>query len=287
MHFVGQLDAVGLLPAAKKHLGAADHMAQQVLDAVLRHGQVGLDGFAGLDGLGAAGHAVGVQRFLGRKLRGDGLLQFFVVQARQVAEQHRAVDTGGAGVVQHRLLVITPAVAQPQGDIVVAGGWPRGRQLKDQLARCAWLALSQRHRLERLLGAIAQQLGPLRADALVVVQRRAAAAVELVRPHRAFARLQPEFGLHGHQLALVDQLLQQLGHLLLKLGAVGLQVGDQQVHQGLGVGAHAVVGAGCARQLADQKHQGAQAGAQVAVGRAVALLADDLVVLAFQLAGVE
>ena len=101
-------------------------MAQQILDAVLRHGQVGLDGFAGFDGLGAAGHAVGVQRFLCRNLRGNGLLQFFMVQARQVAEEHRAVDTGGAGVVQHRVLVVAPAVAQPQGDIVVAACGPRG-----------------------------------------------------------------------------------------------------------------------------------------------------------------
>ena len=125
LHFVGQLDAVGLLPAAEKHFGATDDMAQQLLDAVLRHGQVRFDGLAGLDGLGAAGHAMGVQRFLCCDLRGDGLLQFFMVQAGQVAEQHRAVDTGGTGVVQHRLLVVAPAVTQPQGDIVVSACRPR------------------------------------------------------------------------------------------------------------------------------------------------------------------
>ena len=131
LHLVGQLDAVGLLPAAEKDLGAADDVAEQFLDAVLGDFQMGLDGLAGLDGLRRAGRAVGVQRLLGGDLGGDGLLQFLVVEARQVAEEHRAIDTGGTGVVQHRFFVVAPAIPHPQGDLVAAGGragWRKARR---------------------------------------------------------------------------------------------------------------------------------------------------------------
>jgi hypothetical protein len=47
LNLVGQLDAVGLLPATEENLGAADDVAEQFLDAVLGHGQMGLDGLAG------------------------------------------------------------------------------------------------------------------------------------------------------------------------------------------------------------------------------------------------
>ena len=51
LHLVGQLDAVGLLPAAEKDLRAADDVTEQFLNAVPGDFQMGLDGLAGLDGL--------------------------------------------------------------------------------------------------------------------------------------------------------------------------------------------------------------------------------------------
>ncbi len=77
---------------------------------MLGDGQMGLDGLAGFDGLWRAGGAVGLQRLLGGEVGGNGLLQFLVVEARQVAEEQGAVDTGGAGVVEHRLFIVAPAV---------------------------------------------------------------------------------------------------------------------------------------------------------------------------------
>ena len=65
------------------------------------------------------------------------------------------------------------------------------------------------------------------------------------------------------------------------------EVTDKQVHQRLGGGPDAVVGAGRARQLADEEDEGAQAGAQLTVLGLVPLFADDLVVFALQLAGVQ
>ena len=106
-------------------------------------------------------------------------------------------------------------------------------------------------------------------------------------PEGALAGLEAVFGLHRHELAGGDELLELGGDLLFQPWPVGLQIADKQVHQGFGVGPHAIVGPGGARQLADQKDKGAQAGPQLAVGGAVALPADDLVILALQLAGVE
>ena len=101
LHLVGQLDAIRLLPAAEKHLGAADDLAEQALEAVLGNRQMGFDGLAGLDGLGPTRHAMGIQRFLGGEQGGNGLLQLLMVLARQVAEEQGAVDAGRAGVVQY------------------------------------------------------------------------------------------------------------------------------------------------------------------------------------------
>ena len=106
-------------------------------------------------------------------------------------------------------------------------------------------------------------------------------------PDRALAGLQAVLGFHRHQLASLDQLLELPGDLLLQSWAVGFQVADEQVHQGLGSRAYAVVGTRRARQLADQEDQRAQAGPLITIGRAIALLADDLVVFALQLAGIE
>ena len=82
LNLVGQFDAIGLLSAAEKDLRAADDMAEQFLNAVPGDFQMGLDGLAGLDCLWRRRRAVGVQRFLSGDLRGDGLPQFLVVEAR-------------------------------------------------------------------------------------------------------------------------------------------------------------------------------------------------------------
>ena len=100
-------------PAAEKDLRAADDVTEQFLNAVPGDFQMGLDGLAGLDGLRCAGRAVGVQRFLSGDVRGDGLPQFLVMEPRQVAEEQRAIDAGGTGVVQNRFFVVAPSVPHP------------------------------------------------------------------------------------------------------------------------------------------------------------------------------
>ena len=182
LNLVGQLDAVGLLPAAEKDLRAADDVTEQFLNAVPGDFQMGLDGLAGLDGLRRGGRAVGVQRFLSGDVRGDGLPQFLVVEPRQVAEEQRAVDAGGTGVIQDRFFVVAPSVPHPQGDLVAAGSRTAGGKLEDEFARLAGGALLQRYGLERLLGSVAEQFRTLGIDALVVIEGGGAAAVEVVRP---------------------------------------------------------------------------------------------------------
>ena len=236
---------------------------------------------------GVAGRAVGVQRFLSGDLRGDGLPQFLVVEPRQVAEEQRAVDAGRTGVVQDRFLVVAPSVPHPQGDLVAAGSRTAGGKLEDEFARLARGALLQRYGFERLLGTVAEQFRTLGIDALIVIEGGGAAAVEVVRPERAFPGLEAVFGFHRHELAGVHELLEQFGDLLLQFWPVVFQIADEQVHQRFGVRPNAVVGTRSAGQFADEEDQGAQAGTEVAVLGAVALLADDLVVFALQLAGVE
>ena len=236
---------------------------------------------------GRASRAVGVQRFLSGNVRGDGLPQFLVVEPRQVAEEQRAVDAGGTGVVQDRFFVVAPSVPHPQGDLVAAGSRTAGGKLEDEFARLARSALLQRYGLERLLGSVAEQFRTLGIDALVVAESGGAAAVEVMRPARALPGLEAVFSFHRHELAGIHELLEQLGDLLFQLWPVVLQVADKQVHQRFGVGPDAVVGTRGARQFADQEDQGAQAGTEIAVLAAVALLADDLVVFALQLAGIE
>ena len=99
LHLVSQLDAVSLLSATKKDFGATNYLAQQILNAVLSNLQVSLDRLSGLNRLRRARRATGIQRFLCRHVRGDSLLQFFVVESRQVAEQHRAVHTGRTSII--------------------------------------------------------------------------------------------------------------------------------------------------------------------------------------------
>ena len=108
-----------------------------------------------------------------------------------------------------------------------------------------------------------------------------------MRPNRSFAGLQAILRLDGHDLAGVHELLEELGHQLFEPGTVVGQVADEQVHQRFRRGPDAVVGTRRARQFADEENQGTQTGTQIAFLRLVALLADDLVVFALELAGVE
>ena len=55
----------------------------EMIGKLLGHSQMRLDRLARFDGFGAAGHAVGVECFLGGKPGGNGLLQFFVMYYRQ------------------------------------------------------------------------------------------------------------------------------------------------------------------------------------------------------------
>ena len=108
-----------------------------------------------------------------------------------------------------------------------------------------------------------------------------------MRPARTLARLQAVFGFYRHELPCIHHLREELGDLLLELRAVLLEIAHEEIHERLRGGPDAVVCAGSARQFANEKNQGAQAGAKVAFLRVVALLADNLVVFAFEFAGVD
>jgi hypothetical protein len=126
LNLVGQLDAVGLLPATEKNLGAADDVSRVAPECgvgshVPRWVSIALRGSMAS---GSAGHCtMGVECFLrGKPFEAMACRQFLVVDPRQVAKQHRTVDTCGAGVVQDRFFVVAPSVAQPEGDVVARCG---------------------------------------------------------------------------------------------------------------------------------------------------------------------
>ena len=108
-----------------------------------------------------------------------------------------------------------------------------------------------------------------------------------MRPAGAFAGLQSKFIFHRHELAGIDKLLEHFWNVLFQLGTVALEIADQQVGQGFSGGANAVVGAWRTGKFADEENQGAETGTKITFRRAVALLADDLVVFTLQFAGVE
>ena len=86
---------------------------------------------------------MGIQRFLGRQLRGNSLTQLFVMNARQVAKKQRATNAGGTSVIQDRLVVVTPAISQPQRDLIAAGFWTARGQLEGEFAGLFRRALLQ------------------------------------------------------------------------------------------------------------------------------------------------
>ena len=122
---------------------------------------------------------------------------------------------------------------------------------------------------------------------MVVIQSCCAAAVEVLRPTGALAGLQAEFGFYCHELARINELLEEFWDLRIELRAVFLQIADEQVHQCFSVGPHTIVYARRAGKFTNQEDEGAQAGAKIAVLAAVTLLADNLVILGFEFSGVE
>ena len=144
-------------------------MAEQFLNAVKGNFKMGLDGLASLDGFRSGGGAVGVERFLGGDFGGNRLPQFLMMGTRDIAEEQRTVDAGGTGVIENGLFVIAPTIAQPEGDLVVAGGRAVRRKLEAEFTRLVRDALLQGNRSERLSDAVAQQLGAFGIDALVVI----------------------------------------------------------------------------------------------------------------------
>gem|GEM_PF-2351600 len=118
LDFVGEFTAAGFLAAAEEDLRAADDLAKQFLDAVRGDFEMGLDGFAGLDGLGSRDGAMRIERFLGGDLGGNGLPELLVVEAGQIAEQQRAIHPGGAGIVENGFLILIPTIADPQCHLV-------------------------------------------------------------------------------------------------------------------------------------------------------------------------
>ena len=126
------------------------------------------------------------------------------------AEEQRTVHPGGAGVIQYGLFVVAPSIPHPEGDLVTAGSRPAGGKLEDEFARLAGGALLQRDGLERLLSSVAQQFRTLGIDACFIGEGGGAAAVEVVRPERAFPGLEAVFGFHRHELAGIDEMLEQL-----------------------------------------------------------------------------
>ena len=121
LHLFRQRVSIGLLSATKKDICADDNQAEQFLNSVNGHRQMGFDGLAGLDGFRRGGRAVSVQSFLSRDLRGDGLPQFFMMHPRQVSKQQWAFHARCTGIIQHGLFVVIPAVSHPQCDLILAG----------------------------------------------------------------------------------------------------------------------------------------------------------------------
>jgi|SRR5450631_608384 hypothetical protein len=89
LNLVGQFNAICLVSTTEKDLGAADDMTEQALNALAGDFQMSLCGLAGLDGFRTNGGPMGVQSFLSRDVRGDGLPQ--ILRGGAVARSRKAM----------------------------------------------------------------------------------------------------------------------------------------------------------------------------------------------------
>ena len=147
--------------------------------------------------------------------------------------------------------------------------------------------MHQPYGLHRFLHRGAEELAAPAAHAGQVVGKLALPVAELGFPFAALPRLQAVLLFELHQRARLHQLVEERRELSAQGGPVPGKVFHQQVRQGLGGGAHPDVGAGLARELADQEHEGAEPGLEVAAGSPVPQLDDGLVKFAQQHAGVQ
>jgi hypothetical protein len=83
------------------------------------------------------------------------------------------------------------------------------------------------------------------------------AATEFVIPVAAFFGLDSKFIADPHEDAFLSELIEQGADLRSKLAVIGGEIVDHQIRNVFPRCAHAGIGAGFARQLADKKHEAA------------------------------
>ncbi len=160
--------------------------------------------------------------------------------------------------------------------------------MQRQLAWLLAVSLLESYRPHRLLHCGAKELSTFAAHARKIVCESALPIAELGLPVAALSCLQTVLVVELHQRARVHQLLQERRQLAAQDGAVLGQVFHQQVRQRVGIGAHADIDTGFAREFADQEHQSTQPRLELTIGRSVIALPDNsLVKLAEQHAGLQ